>query len=112
MDKEPLMNNEPRAQRLPWLIGLVLLLGTALGTGWFLNYTPAEGDSYADKDRAPTLTVCLGQVDADPGVTKLFPAVAGRVLQVVAEGKEVFNGEVLLKLDSRLAEFKLREAEA
>jgi HlyD family secretion protein len=107
------MKNEPRPHRLPWIIGLVLLLGTVLGTGWFLNHSPAGGDaSYTETDKGPLVTVCIGQVDADPGVTKLFPLVQGRVLEVVAEGKEVKKDDVLLRLDSRMAEYKLREAQA
>ena len=34
------MINEPRTHRLPWIIGLMLLVGSALGAGWFLNHTP------------------------------------------------------------------------
>jgi multidrug resistance efflux pump len=109
------MKNEPRAQRWPWIIGLVLLVGTALGAGFFLNHTPAGGDAtYSDKDKGggPPLTVCIGQVDTDPGVTKLYPLVPGRVLEVVAEGIEVNKGDVVLRLDSKMAEYKLREAKA
>src|SRR5437773_2192080 len=107
------MKNEPSLQRWPWIIGLVLLLGTALGTGWFLNHTPAGGDgSYSDKDNGPPVTVCIGQVDADPGISKLYPLVQGRVLEVAAEGKEVKKGDILLKLESRPAEYKLSEAKA
>ena len=109
------MTNEPRAQRLPWIIGLLLLLGTASGAGWFLNHTPAGGQtSFTQKDGAPTppVTVCIGQVDAEPGVTKLFPVVPGRVIEVVDEGKEVKKDDILLKLDSRMAEYQLQAAEA
>ncbi len=108
------MLNEPRPRRLPWILGVMLLVGTALGIGWFLNHTPAGGDDlYLHKDTGgPPVTVCIGQVDADPGISKLYPVVQGRVLSVVAEGKEVKKGEVLLQLDSQLAEYKLREAKA
>ena len=110
------MMNEPRAQRLPWVIGLVLLMGTASGAGWFLNHTPAGGDtSFSHNDNkapSPPVTVCIGQVDADPGVTKLYPVVPGRVIEVVDEGKEVKKGDILLKLDSRMAEYQLQAAEA
>ena len=110
------MTNEPRPQRLPWIIGLVLLVGTVSGAGWFLNHTPAGGDTASAQDgqglSAPPVTVCFGQVDAEPGITKLYPLVPGRVLEIVTEGTEVKKGDVLLKLDRRMAEFKLREAEA
>jgi multidrug resistance efflux pump len=109
------MMNEPRPQRLPWIIGLVLLLATVFGAGWFFNHAPAQGQvSYSAKDQeaAPPMTVCIGQVDAGLGVTKLYPVVPGRVVEVAAEGTEVKKNDVLLKLDSRMAEFKLREAKA
>lgn len=110
------MTNEPRAQRLPWIIGLVLLVGTASGAGWFLNHTPVGGgtaSAHSEQGPAsPPVTVCFGQVDAEPGITKLYPLVTGRVLEIVAEGSEVKKGDVLLKLDRRMAESKLREAEA
>jgi multidrug resistance efflux pump len=110
------MMNEPRPQRLPWVVGLVLLLVTATGAGWFLNHTPAGGEtSFSEKSAgagSPPVTVCFGMVDADPGVTKLYPVVSGRVLEIVPEGTEVKKGDVLLKLESRVAESKLQEAKA
>src|SRR5437660_9396890 len=114
MEMEPLMINEPRPQRLTWIIGLVLLLGTASGAGWFLNHTPAGGETSFSQTGAPAanppVTVCTGMVDADPGITKLHPVVPGRVMAVVAEGQDVKKDEILLKLDPQLAEFKLRAA--
>jgi multidrug resistance efflux pump len=107
------MTNEPRPQRLPWIIGLLLLVGTASGAGLFLNQSPAGGDtSQGQGVSTPPVTVCIGMVDAEPGVTKLYPLVPGRVLSVVPEGAEVHKGDVLLKLDPRMAEFKLRQAKA
>ena len=110
------MLNEPRSHRLPWLIGLVVLLSSALGAGWFLNHTPAGSDtavSASEKQALiPPVTVCFGLVDVDPGVTKLFPLVPGRVMEVAVEGTEVKKGDVLLKLDTRMAEFELAKAEA
>lgn len=110
------MINEPHPQRTPWIAGCLLLLGTLVGAGWFWHHNPAGGDtSLAEKSNIsapPAVTVCIGQVDSDVGVVKLHPLVQGRVLDVVAEGTEVKKGDVLLKLDSRLAEYKLREAQA
>jgi HlyD family secretion protein len=110
------MQNEPRLPRWPWVIGFTLLLATALGAGWFLNNSPAGGDSsYADKDKGattPPVTVCMGFVDTELGIAKLHPLVPGRVEAVVAEGIEVKKGDVLLKLDRQIAQDKLSEAEA
>jgi multidrug resistance efflux pump len=110
------MQNEPRLPRWPWVIGLMLLLATALGAGWFLNNSPAGGDvNYSEKDKsavAPPITVCQGFVDTELGVAKLHPLVPGRVEAVVREGTEVKKGDVLLKLDRQIAENKLSEAAA
>ena len=107
---------EPRPARWPWIIGLVLLSGTALGAGFFLNNNPAGGEgSFSQKDKgvaAPPMTVCLGQADAELGVAKLYPVVTGRVVAVVEEGKEVKKGDILLRLDNKMAELKLQQANA
>ena len=110
------MRNEPRLSRWPWIIGMVLLLGTALGAGWFLNSSPAGGDSsYSKNDKGlatPPVTVCIGLVDTPLGVLKLYPLVPGRVIEVVEEGKQVNKGDILLKLNPEMAEHKLHEAQA
>jgi multidrug resistance efflux pump len=107
------MINEPRAQRWPWIVGLILLMGTVSGAGLFLNHTPGGDTSPSQKNvPSPPVTVCHGLVDVDPGVVKLYPVVPGRVMEVVPEGTEVKKGDILLKLDPWLAKYTLAEAEA
>lgn len=61
---------------------------------------------------APLGLVALGYVDAENGVTSLFPTVAGTVGDVsVKENQSVKAGTVLVQLDSRAAELRLRAAE-
>ncbi|MCI0377464.1 MAG: HlyD family efflux transporter periplasmic adaptor subunit [Gemmataceae bacterium] len=107
------MNVEPRPNRWPWIAGILLLAATALGANWFLNSsTGSDGASAQDKDLPPPSTICIGMVDIELGVTRLFPLQSGRVVEVVAEGKEVKKDEVLLRIETRLAAHKLTEAEA
>ncbi|MCI0641157.1 MAG: HlyD family efflux transporter periplasmic adaptor subunit [Gemmataceae bacterium] len=105
------MNVEPRPNRWLWIAGLLLLGGTALGANWFLNSsTGSDGASAQDKDLPPPSTICIGIVDIEPGVAKLYPVQPGGVIEIITEGKEVKKDEVLLKMDDRLAKWKLDEA--
>ncbi|MCI0365452.1 MAG: biotin/lipoyl-binding protein, partial [Phycisphaerales bacterium] len=96
--------------------GIVLLVGSALGAGWFLNQSPGD-DSYnhPSRDRnspPPPSVVCIGFVYNDPDVVNLNPLQPGRIVEVAKEGSAVTKGQPLLKLDDHLAQFKLREAKA
>jgi multidrug resistance efflux pump len=100
-----------RGIRLVWLLGFVLLLGTALGAGWFFNQSASGTTSGGEP---PILGVVgLGYVDVIDGVTPLHPLQPGRVKQVlVKEGDPVKQGDLLLTMDSELQQLKLREAQA
>lgn len=110
------MNAEPRPQRFFWILGILLLIGTMVGAGWF--FKGPGGSSYADstdRDAAsppPPVTVCTGFVDVLPGVTQLYPLQPGRVLEIAPEGKPVKKGDIVLRLDNRLAQYKVSEAKA
>lgn len=112
------MNDQPRPPRWPWIFGILLLAGSALGAGWVLNHsngnggTPTQGTPTPQPAPIPESIVSIGFVDAEAGVADLYPLQPGRVKTVVAEGKHVTKGEVLLQLDDRLAELKVREAQA
>jgi multidrug resistance efflux pump len=113
-----------RPRRFFWLLGVILLVGTAAGAGWVLNHAPAndappkEKDKKKDtaKDKWPVLTdsiICLGHVDVKHGITPLHPVQPGRVVEVrVEEGDPVWAGQMLLRLDDRFARAQLREAKA
>jgi multidrug resistance efflux pump len=104
--------------RFLWLVMLLLLIGTAVGAGWaFQNGAgpfgkgahPAKG---ADEAPAPPMVVALGFVDGEPTVAKPAPLVQGRVVYVIAEGTEVKQSDVLLKVESGLQEATVNEAKA
>jgi multidrug resistance efflux pump len=104
--------------RLLWLVMLLLLIGTALGAGWaFQNGAGPFGKGAhpaknAEEPPAPPLVVALGLVDGEHTVTKPAPLVQGRVAYVIAEGTEVKQGDVLLKVESGLQEATVNEAKA
>lgn len=105
--------NSSRSIRFFWLLGFVLLLGTALGAGWVLNQ-PASGTSPAASGEPNVAGVVgLGRVDVEEGITFLHPAQSGRVGKVwVKEGDTVREGDLLLSMDNRQAKYTLRQAEA
>jgi multidrug resistance efflux pump len=108
------MNTRARTGRFMWLMGLVLLAGSVVGTGWVLHQ-PASGDGPSTNGQAfetPLGVVGLGFVDIEPGITFLHPVQGGRVKQVfVKEGDEVKEGTRLLSLDNSAARLRLLEAQ-
>ena len=105
--------DRPRSSRSMWIIGILLLIITAVGAVWALN----SGDgNYAnpgkDQPANPSGIVALGLVDVEPGIAKLYPLQPGRVLFVAPEGKFVKKGDIILSVDKALAEFNLQQASA
>lgn len=108
--------------RLVWLLGLLLLVGSLVGAGWALNQTPAPGGGRStttvpasaattDPDQPP-LVVAVGYVDGKAGVSRLYPLQQGRIVDVVAENTRVDKGKPILSLDDELARLKVAEAQA
>ena len=91
------------------LLGLsAYLVAGPMRSGW----SPASAEVSPRPTKTP-MVVCLGTADVRGGVVTLLPTVSGRVLLVnVEDGAEVKAGQVLVKLDDRLAQTQLREAEA
>lgn len=104
-----------RFNRLIWIFGILLLIGTVAGAGWMLNRSHASS-SDASKDSKVTVPyggkgiAAGGHVDVEPGISRLYPSQLGRVVWIVEEGKKVKKGDVLLQVDDRQAQAKLREA--
>lgn len=106
-----------RTTRYFWLLGILLLVGTLLGAGWVLNHAPA-GDASAQtptsaRPAGPDSIIAIGYVNVETGLIPLHPIQPGRVSHVyVAEGDEVFEGQLLMSVDNRVALAELREATA
>lgn len=112
------MKSQPRTGRLWWVLGMFLLVGTALGTGFMLSSGAGVGSNPSPttpepaKLVAPGNIVCIGLGDLEKGIVNLYPVQQGRVIFVAEENSVVTKGSVLLKLDDRLAKFRALEAKA
>jgi multidrug resistance efflux pump len=107
------MRTEWRPVRLAFYLGFVALIASTVGAGWVLSRSRAGHSSTILSDPAEPAVVCFGYVDGPGGVTALAPLVAGRVTRVeVQENEPVKAGSVLIRLDDRVAQFRLRQAEA
>src|SRR5947209_8674189 len=101
------MTTSSRGVRFVWVVGLMLLLGTAIGAGWILNQ-PASGTGTSTglggRGEPPVLGVVGGGfADVEGGITFLHPTQAGRVVSVfVEEGSLVKEGDLLLSVDNRV----------
>lgn len=104
-----------RRRRTYWLLSVVVLLGCFEAGRRLL---PTQAGSAQAAGPVPELAaaegvICFGHVDLEHGVASLHPLTPGRVVEVaVQEGDAVQAGAVLVRLDSRAARARLREAEA
>jgi multidrug resistance efflux pump len=104
--------------RLFWILGLALLVGTVAGARWLLNPSAAGDGAAKSNPRASDLPagdgiVCLGFVDVEDGLTTLHPVQAGRVTEVwVSENDWVPEGYLLFRLDPQQQRLQLRKARA
>ncbi len=106
-----------RPRRFLWLLGVLLVVGTAAGASWVLNHAPASATPVKERDRgAPPgadFVIGLGHVDVKHGITPLHPVQPGRVVEVlVEEGDPVWEGLLLLSVDNRVQRTQLIEARA
>src|SRR6478735_1530690 len=102
-----------RPLRLAIGLGVVTLVISTVGAGWVISHSRAEHSPTVPSDPAEPALVCFGYVDGPAGVTALAPLVAGRVTRVeVQENEPVKAGSVLIRLDDRLAQCRLRQVEA
>jgi multidrug resistance efflux pump len=113
------------SRRMFWVLGILLLVGSAAGAGWMFRQPSAgaqEGtkasSSAADPD-APVGIIAQGYVDVRDGVRRLYPPQPGRVVWVAEEGKACAKDDVVLqvddevpKLDADQARAALRDAES
>jgi multidrug resistance efflux pump len=107
------MRTKWRLFRLALFVGAVTLIASTVGAIWVHNRSHAELPTSVVSDSLKPALVCFGYVDGPAGVTSLAPLVAGRVTQVeVQENEPVKAGAVLIRLDDRLAQFRLGQVQA
>jgi membrane fusion protein (multidrug efflux system) len=107
------MRTEWRPARLASYLGFVTLIASTVGAGWVLSRSRAGHAPTVASEPVEPAVVCFGYVDGPAGVTALAPLVAGRVTRVeVQENESVKAGSVLVRLDDRMAQFRLRQVEA
>src|SRR5262249_54451425 len=102
--------------RLPWLLGVVVLLASAGGAfvhsrnGTEASETPGVSEPPRPQTR---FIVSFGHVDVEPAVTALNPSQPGRGADGAArENAAGSMGTELLRVDDQLARARVREAEA
>ncbi len=108
------MTANRRPRRLYWILGVVILLASAVGAGVALNPSHAGNNTVREKDAssASYSVVCLGYVDVEAGVTPLNPVLPGKVGEVLAEEEKSYHaGDLLLCMDPEPAKLRLEEAE-
>jgi len=111
--KETIVSRRPRSHRFMWFLGIVLLVGTALGAAWALNHGSTEQSAGpVEAPAAPPGIVALGMVDNDPKSRNLHPPGPGKGVGVGPEGKPLKKGERILRLDSQFAASLVEGAEA
>jgi HlyD family secretion protein len=93
------------------LIGLAVVIISVAGATLHFQQG-SQSQSSAESPSTQTI-VCFGYVDVEHGVTPLYPLMPGRVVSIEArESQFVEAGAVLIRLDERLAQLRLQEAEA
>jgi multidrug resistance efflux pump len=104
------MRSIARRLRLWILLGGSGLAISVAGAGWLLQ--PAAGDGPHAPEETASRVVCLGHVDAEPGISGLSPLQSGRIARLlVREGQAVKSGAALLNLDDTAARNRVLEAE-
>lgn len=115
------MRTASRTTRVFWLLGLLILVGSAAGASWVLyahsgelvpQNRPRSGDS-APAIENEVVAVAVGYADIRGVLRSLHPVQQGRVEKVDAqEGQKVKAGELLLSLDKSHTEALVRQAQA
>ncbi len=113
------MKNEPSRPVHTWFVGLALLAASIAGATWVLHSRAGEGPPKEGSTAPPTAgrgertVTCFGHVDVEGGVTALYPLQPGRVTEVlVREDESVKAGAVLFRMEDRLAQLRVQEAQA
>jgi multidrug resistance efflux pump len=95
-------------------IGVILIVVSIIGAKFALDHrssASSNGKHAADGSAPPDHIVCWGKFDVEKGIAPLDPRQFGKVVEVAAENAQVKEGDVILRIDDRLAVLKVREAQ-
>ncbi len=105
-----------RSTKLYLIAGVVILTASLLGAHYIQNPNrePQRGSGQRNNAARGTNGVhCTGIMSPESEIIPLAPSVSGEVVEVFAkQDQQVKKGDKLLRLDDKLAKFKLDEAEA
>jgi multidrug resistance efflux pump len=98
-----------------WLLGILLLIGMFIGAKMVFEQSAAahaKEQSDIDANKPLDKIIAWGNFDVEPGVAGLYPKQYGELVKVAPEHTHVKAGDVLLQVDDRLAQLKVKEAKA
>ena len=104
--------------RIVWVLGVLLLVGSVLGAGWIWQHNGGDADVASHE---PLKEIdALGIADVEDGVADLYPRQVGQVVELATtrtkdtsgvEKERIFKkGEMVLRLDSTMAKLQLDKA--
>lgn len=97
-------------RRVWWIAGAVLAVS---GAAWGVGAGGADGEAIVRRGDVEVRVVAPGTVESTGGEVSLGFDASGRVAEIlVDEGARVARGQVLARLDDRLARARVAEAEA
>jgi multidrug resistance efflux pump len=97
------------------LLGIVLLIATFFGAKlvWDHDASASTKDKIeADANKPPDWILSWGFFDVEKGVAPLNPRQFGNIVMVEKENTKVEKDAVLMQVDDRLADLKVKEAKA
>lgn len=97
-----------------WIVGVLLLVGMFFGVRMVFENSHAAPGNPTDipVSGPPENIIAWGNFDVERGVALLYPRQSGNVIGVHSENTKVKQGDVLLRIDDKLALLKIDEAEA
>lgn len=99
------------SRRRVWVLAVVVL--AVSGAAWAVGEGGADGEAMVRRGDVVLRVVAPGTVEAASGAIEIGFDASGRVTEVLAdEGAAVMRGQLLARLDDRLARGRVAEAEA
>jgi biotin carboxyl carrier protein len=98
-----------------WFLGILVLAATFIGVKFFFEQSAsaqAKQKSEIEAAKPQDKVIAWGNFDIERGVAGLYPKQFGDIIFLAPEHTQVKAGEVLLKIEDKLAKLKVEEAKA